>query len=50
VVTRETLPIVPALLGLPCVIKEPESSFSRGVHRVASEAELVELVLVCFGP
>jgi glutathione synthase/RimK-type ligase-like ATP-grasp enzyme len=42
VLTRQTLPIVPALLGLPCVLKEPESSFSRGVHCVASEAELVE--------
>jgi len=44
VLTRETLPLIPALLGLPCVIKEPESSFSRGVHCVASEAELVERV------
>lgn len=31
--------IVPAL-GLPCVLKQPDSSFSRGVVKVETEAEL----------
>lgn len=31
--------IVP-VLGLPCVLKQPDSSFSRGVAKVESEAEL----------
>lgn len=31
--------IVP-VLGLPCVLKQPDSSFSRGVVKVESEAEL----------
>jgi glutathione synthase/RimK-type ligase-like ATP-grasp enzyme len=28
-------------LGLPCVLKQPDSSFSRGVVKVETEAELV---------
>lgn len=31
--------IIPAL-GLPCVLKQPDSSFSRGVVKVETEAEL----------
>jgi glutathione synthase/RimK-type ligase-like ATP-grasp enzyme len=35
--------IIPAL-GLPCVLKQPDSSFSRGVAKVESEAELAQKV------
>jgi glutathione synthase/RimK-type ligase-like ATP-grasp enzyme len=31
-------------LGLPCVLKQPDSSFSVGVARVESEQELIEKV------
>lgn len=33
---------VPETLGLPCVLKQPDSSFSQGVVKVADEAELRE--------
>jgi glutathione synthase/RimK-type ligase-like ATP-grasp enzyme len=33
-----------ARLGLPCVVKEPDSSFSRGVHKARSRDELVHYV------
>ncbi|GAB5440047.1 MAG: RimK family protein [Fuerstiella sp.] len=33
--------IIPTL-GLPCVLKKPDSSFSRGVEKVSTEAELEE--------
>lgn len=35
--------IVPEL-GLPCILKQPDSSFSRGVVKVESEAELMPRV------
>jgi glutathione synthase/RimK-type ligase-like ATP-grasp enzyme len=35
--------IIPEL-GLPCVLKQPDSSFSRGVMKVETEAELVPKV------
>jgi glutathione synthase/RimK-type ligase-like ATP-grasp enzyme len=35
--------IVPSL-GLPCVLKQPDSSFSLGVAKVEAEAELLEKV------
>ena len=38
-VPRVVADVVPAL-GLPCVLKQPDSAFSMGVVKVASEAEL----------
>ena len=35
---------IAASLGLPCVLKQPDSSFSVGVTRIESEAELMEKV------
>ena len=34
-----------AQLGLPCVLKLPDGSFSRGVHKVSTAAELEEKAL-----
>lgn len=32
------------LLGFPCVIKQPDGSFSNGVRKAATEAELAEML------
>jgi glutathione synthase/RimK-type ligase-like ATP-grasp enzyme len=40
VVYRETPEEIAAALGLPCVLKKPDSSFSAGVVKATSEAEL----------
>ncbi|RMH38165.1 MAG: RimK family alpha-L-glutamate ligase [Deltaproteobacteria bacterium] len=40
VVHRDNAASVAAELGLPCVLKAPDSSFSRGVVRADTEAEL----------
>ncbi len=36
-------------LGLPCVLKQPDSAFSQGVHKVDSPAELEEMLERLFG-
>ena len=42
VIHRENVAECAAELGFPCVLKRPDSSFSRGVVKVASERELHE--------
>lgn len=42
ILTSQTIDRAVAMLGLPCVLKEPGSSFSRGVYRVDSAAQLYE--------
>lgn len=39
-VHRENLHQVAPTLGFPCILKQPDSAFSRGVARIDSEAEL----------
>ena len=40
-VHRDNIAEIVPELGLPCVLKQPDSSFSRGVIKVETEAELV---------
>lgn len=40
VVHEDSVDAVAATVGLPCVLKRPDSAFSQGVVRVADEAEL----------
>ncbi|MCH8558471.1 MAG: RimK family protein [Balneolia bacterium] len=42
VVHRENTDRVVEELGLPCILKQPDSSFSQGVIKVESEKELIE--------
>ena len=42
VVHKENAGKIGAELGLPCVIKRPDSSFSQGVEKVKTEEELAE--------
>lgn len=46
VVHRDNASDVGRLLGFPCVLKRPDSSFSAGVTKVSSEEELVEQLAV----
>jgi len=39
---RDNMAQVSATLGLPCILKQPDSSFSQGVMKVATEEELQE--------
>ena len=39
---RDNMAQVSAVLGLPCILKQPDSSFSQGVMKVSTEAELQE--------
>jgi len=39
---RDNMNQVGAVLGLPCILKQPDSSFSQGVMKVETEAELQE--------
>ncbi len=41
---RDNLERVSATLGLPCILKQPDSSFSQGVMKVETEEELQEKV------
>lgn len=41
---RDDLERAAETVGLPCVVKEPDSSFSRGVHKARDRAELEKLV------
>lgn len=43
-VHRDNIADIVPELGLPCVLKQPDSSFSRGVVKVETESELVPLV------
>lgn len=40
IVHRDNREAVPQLIGLPCILKEPDSSFSQGVVKVDDEAAL----------
>lgn len=40
IVHRDNLDAVPNLVGFPCVLKQPDSSFSQGVIKVHDEAAL----------
>ncbi|BCR06946.1 ribosomal protein S6 modification protein [Desulfuromonas versatilis] len=44
IVHRENRRQVVGSLGLPCILKQPDSSFSQGVVKVETEAELKEAV------
>ncbi len=39
---RDNMAQVSATLGLPCILKQPDSSFSQGVMKVGTEEELQE--------
>ena len=41
IVHRENYKKVPDELGLPCILKKPDSSFSQGVHKVSSKEEFL---------
>ncbi len=41
---RDDLDRAAETVGLPCVVKEPDSSFSRGVHKARDRDELEKLV------
>ncbi|PTR17423.1 glutathione synthase/RimK-type ligase-like ATP-grasp enzyme [Nitrosospira sp. Nsp2] len=43
-VHRDNIAEIVPELGLPCVLKQPDSAFSRGVVKVETEAELMPLV------
>ncbi len=43
-VHRDNIDQIIPTLGLPCVLKQPDSSFSRGVVKVETEAELLPRV------
>ncbi|SCX90269.1 Glutathione synthase/RimK-type ligase, ATP-grasp superfamily [Nitrosospira sp. Nl5] len=40
-VHRDNISVIASRLGLPCVLKQPDSSFSRGVIKVEADAELL---------
>ena len=42
VVHRDNVDLVEAELGLPCVLKKPDSAFSQGVTKAESSAELAD--------
>jgi glutathione synthase/RimK-type ligase-like ATP-grasp enzyme len=44
VVHRENARQVGSILGFPCVLKQPDSSFSAGVAKAANELELADLL------
>jgi glutathione synthase/RimK-type ligase-like ATP-grasp enzyme len=48
VLHRENSVNVAAELGFPCILKKPDSSFSRGVVKVSSDAELQEQLAILF--
>ncbi|SEO67243.1 RimK family protein [Nitrosovibrio sp. Nv6] len=43
-VHRDNISRIVPELGLPCILKQPDSSFSRGVIKVETEAELIPRV------
>jgi glutathione synthase/RimK-type ligase-like ATP-grasp enzyme len=40
IVHRDNAKLIPQMLGLPCILKKPDSSFSLGVVKAESEKEL----------
>lgn len=42
IVHRDNLQSAPALLGMPCILKQPDSAFSQGVIKVDTATDLVE--------
>ncbi|MCL5261568.1 MAG: RimK family protein [Gammaproteobacteria bacterium] len=42
IVSRDNQGIIPTALGLPCVLKQPDGSFSKGVVKVSNQSELGE--------
>lgn len=47
VVHRDNISEVIPAIGLPCVLKRPDSSFSKGVLKAADEAEFARLIEKC---
>ena len=47
-VSRENVDRIVPLLGLPCILKQPDSAFSRGVTKVESEQALASCLDVLF--
>ena len=44
IVHRANVDQLPADLGFPCIVKQPDSSFSQGVYKVGSASELRERI------
>lgn len=42
IIHQDNQEIIPSILGLPCVLKQPDSSFSKGVVKVNTKEELKE--------
>ncbi len=42
IVSKENVDQVISQIGLPCVVKQPDSSFSSGVEKFETEAELIQ--------
>ncbi|MFA6408948.1 MAG: RimK family protein [Gammaproteobacteria bacterium] len=42
IIHKDNQDIIPSILGLPCVLKQPDSSFSLGVAKVENRQELQE--------
>lgn len=49
VVGREATGRIGQEIGFPCVLKQPDSAFSRGVMKASSEAELAQMAEKLFG-
>lgn len=43
-VHQDNISVIASRLGFPCVLKQPDSSFSRGVIKIEAEAELLPRV------
>jgi glutathione synthase/RimK-type ligase-like ATP-grasp enzyme len=44
IVHRDNAKLISGILGLPCILKKPDSSFSHGVVKAETEEELVSYV------
>lgn len=42
IIHKDNQEIIPSILGMPCVLKQPDSSFSQGVVKVDNKKELQE--------
>ena len=42
VVHKDNIGVIPKEIGTPCILKQPDSSFSQGVLRISNERELQE--------
>lgn len=48
IVHRENLDVVAASIGFPCVLKQPDSSFSQGVKKITCYEDLVAMAEILF--